>query len=200
LDFRDERGRRRRGSNEVTSAGGSRTGILSSEAPQDAVQHPQETYLSSQGSLAPSSQTIATATANISSPSHLIPGGQSVYSSSFSDVLQDRFFLPQSATRLASSGTPNLCSGWTGSAIPLGERNTLLAEILLALSSVLVGSELQDAAITSDSRARYHRAISGVRRAVEAHMSTAIDEVASEPMLMTCMACAKYEVDTSTLQ
>lgn len=138
---------------------------------------------------------------NISSPAHLIPGGQSVYRSSFSNVLQDRFFLPHSATHLASaSGTPNLCSGWTGCAIPLGERNTLLAEILLALSSTLVGSELQDAAITSDSRARYHRAISGVRRAVEAHMSTAIDEVASEPMLMTCMACAKYEVGTSDLQ
>lgn len=137
---------------------------------------------------------MATAPVNISSPSRLIPGGQSVYRSSFSGVLQDRFFFPQSAPQLAYSGTPKLCSGWTGSAISLGERNTLLAEILLALSSTLVGSELQDAAITSDSRARYHRAISGVRQAVEAHMSTAIDEVASEPMLMTCMACAKYEV------
>ncbi len=123
-----------------------------------------------------------------------------MYRISFSDVLQDRFFLPHSATRSASLGTPNLCSGWTGSAIPLGERNTLLAEILLALSSALVGSKLQDAVITSDSRARYQRAISGVRRAVEAQMSTAIDEVASEPMLMTCMACAKYEVGISILQ
>ncbi len=196
LDFRDERGRRLRGSDEATSASGSRRGIPSSEAPQGVAQHPQETYLSVQASLAPSSQTVAIAPGNISSPSCLIPGGQSVYRSSFSDVLQDRFFLPHSAT---SSETRDLCSGWTGSAILLGERNALLAEILSALSSVLVGSELQDAVITSDSRARYHRAISGVRRAVEDHMSTANDEVASEPMLMTCMACAKYEVGTSTL-
>ena len=62
------------------------------------------------------------------------------------------------------------------------------------MSSVLIGSDLQDAAITTDSRTRYHKAIGGVRQALEVRIATGSNETADETLLMTCMACGKYEV------
>ena len=76
----------------------------------------------------------------------------------------------------------------------LGKDKTLLSEVLLALSSVLVGADLQDPAITEDSRRRYQKAINGIHRAIETGKSTASNAVIGESMLMTCLACAKYEV------
>ena len=76
----------------------------------------------------------------------------------------------------------------------LGKDKTLLSEVLLALSSVLVGADLQDPAITEDSRRRYQIAIGGIRRAIQTGKSTASNTVIDESMLMTCLACAKYEV------
>lgn len=76
----------------------------------------------------------------------------------------------------------------------LGKDKTLLSEILLALSSVLVATDLQDPAIREDSRKRYQIAINGIRRAIQTGKSTAGGTVIDESMLMICLACAKYEV------
>lgn len=83
-------------------------------------------------------------------------------------------------------------------ALALGKDKTFLSEILLALSSVVVAADLQDPSITGDSRRRYQRAMSGISRAIEAHNSAANSSTIGESMLMTCLACAKYEVSIST--
>ena len=141
-------------------------------------------------------QAMASSSLVVSDPSRLTRGGEPVYKSAFVNVLYERFLFPDRAFESASHHTPNICSGWMASACTLGEGNTLLSEVLLALSTVLVGADLQDPTITGHSRTRYHKAINGVRRAVEEKIVTSSHGIASESMLMTCMACAKYEAST----
>lgn len=130
----------------------------------------------------------------IPAPSILAAREEPIYKDAFLNVLNDRFFFSDKAFDLDSHDTPNICSGWMAYARTLGKDKTLLSEVLLALSSVLVGADLQDPAITEDSRRRYQIAIGGIRRAIQTGKSTASNTVIDESMLMTCLACAKYEV------
>ena len=130
----------------------------------------------------------------IPAPSSLTARGEPIYKDAFLNVLNDRFFFSDKTFELDSYDTPNICSGWMAYARTLGKDKTLLSEVLLALSSVLVGADLQDPAITEDSRRRYQKAINGIHRAIETGQSTASSAVIGESMLMTCLACAKYEV------
>lgn len=135
---------------------------------------------------------------NVPDPSRFAVHSETLYKDAFINILSDRFFLPGKTFELDSHNTPNICSGWMTYALALGKGRTLLSEVLLALSSVVVAADLQDPSISGDGRRRYQRAISGISRAIEAHNSAANSSVISESMLMTCMACAKYEVSIAT--
>ena len=133
----------------------------------------------------------------IPAPSRLAARGEPIYKDAFLNVLNDRFFFSDKTFGPNSHDAPNICSGWMTYARAMGKDKSLLSEVLLALSSVLVGADLQDPAITEDSRRRYQKAINGIRRAIETSDSTTNNAVVGESMLMTCLACAKYEVRKS---
>ena len=134
------------------------------------------------------------ASGNIPDPSRLAVHSEALYKDAFFSILTDRYFLFGKTFELDAHNTPNICSAWMTYALASGKDRTILSEILLALSSVVVAADLQDSSICEDSHRRYQRAISGISRAIEAYNSAANSSVISESMLMTCLACAKYEV------
>ena len=134
------------------------------------------------------------ASSSIPDPSRLAVHSEALYRDAFFSILTDRYFLFGKTFELDAHSTPNICSGWMTYALASGKDRAILSEILLALSSVVVAADLQDPSISEDSRRRYQRAIGGISRAIEAHNSAANNCVISESILMTCLACAKYEV------
>ena len=129
----------------------------------------------------------------VPAPSKFAVRQELTYKDAFLNVLNDRFYFSDQIIEPDSDDRPNICSGWMAYARTLA-KDTLLSEVLLALSSALVGADLQDPAITEDSRRRYQKAINGIRRAIESGEPTANHAVIDESLLMTCLACAKYEV------
>ena len=131
----------------------------------------------------------------ITNPSHFSPGGQPIFVPAFIDVLQARYYFKLSTSQLNESQKPNICTGWVAAASRICDQNEILAESLLALSSLVVGSDLQDARIVKDSLARYDRTIQRLRTVLLPEPSSCILAWSSDAVLFSCMACAIFEVD-----
>ena len=135
---------------------------------------------------------------SIPDASRLIPGGEPIYRTAFMNVLYDRFL--QTEDKETGSYDSNLFVGWVASLYNLRGDVTLPTDAILALSTALVGADICDPAIIRESRSMYQRTISGIRHVVDRQPLANDGVIAGEGMMLTCMACAKYEVRcTNTL-
>ncbi|KAL8765895.1 MAG: hypothetical protein Q9194_006429 [Teloschistes cf. exilis] len=131
----------------------------------------------------------------------LIPGGRPIFEEPFLNILLQRLVLQRPATSV-NTGTaavqknvkPDICSGWIVAATRLAERSPILENGLLALSTHVVASELQDAVIVQDGLKRYERTIGALRTTIGSGYITQATKSHFESIMLTSMACAKYEV------
>ena len=65
----------------------------------------------------------------------------------------------------SQSASPDNAYGWVTPVCPLAKANVLLSWILLALSTVVVGADVQDSATNGDSRTRRQKAF--LQQAIE---------------------------------
>lgn len=122
----------------------------------------------------------------------LVPGGRPLFEESFLNILQARLLAGENVT--SQNGNPNICSGWVTAAISNVADSNLLGIGLLALSSHLVASELQDSAIIQASLERYENTIVSLRTIIKSGNIVQSTGSNIESIMLTSMACAKYEV------
>ncbi|KAL8636431.1 MAG: hypothetical protein Q9228_006172, partial [Teloschistes exilis] len=113
----------------------------------------------------------------------LIPGGRPIFEEPFLNILLQRLVLQRPATSVN-----------TVAATRLAERSPILENGLLALSTHVVASELQDAVIVQDGLKRYERTIGALRTTIGSGYITQATKSHFESIMLTSMACAKYEV------
>ncbi|KAI4105073.1 MAG: hypothetical protein L6R37_002961 [Teloschistes peruensis] len=113
----------------------------------------------------------------------LIPGGRPIFEEPFLNILLQRLVLQRPATSVN-----------TVAATRLAKRSPILENGLLALSTHVVASELQDAVIVQDGLKRYERTIGALRTTIGSGYITQATKSHFESIMLTSMACAKYEL------
>ncbi|KAL8687952.1 MAG: hypothetical protein Q9218_006014 [Villophora microphyllina] len=135
----------------------------------------------------------------IDSTISLVPGGRPIFEEPFLNLLQRRLALQKSANSVIAGTTsdqivkPDICSGWIAAAARVADRSQILENGLLALSTHVVASELQDPVIVQDSLKRYEKTIGALRTTIRSGYVTQAPKADIECIMLTSMACAKYE-------
>ncbi|KAL9577664.1 MAG: hypothetical protein Q9212_006221 [Teloschistes hypoglaucus] len=139
-------------------------------------------------------------TSRIDNTISLIPGGRPIFEEPFLNILLQRLVLQKPATLVNTSTAaepknvkPDICSGWIVAATRFAERSPILENGLLALSTHVVASELQDAVIVQDGLKRYEGTIGALRTTIGSGYITQATKSDLENIMLTSMACAKYE-------
>lgn len=117
----------------------------------------------------------------------------SQYEAAFVGVLQDRY-IPTPAKNTIKE--ENICTSWVTTACDLSalaslKGSTWLPDSLLAVSLELVAEERGDRDISASGIHYYAKAISGLRVALEGNSDK---QLCTDIGLVTCLACAMYEV------
>jgi hypothetical protein len=115
------------------------------------------------------------------------------YKIGFVSVFQDRY-VPDLLK--PSNGKSNgICAGWIATACDLSsmQRSDMLSDSLLAISLALVGGERQDQDIATAGLRHYSRALSRLRTELR-DGPLALGQFQMDVTLVTCLACATYEV------
>lgn len=115
------------------------------------------------------------------------------YKTGFVSVFQDRY-VPDLLK--PSNGRSNgICAGWIATACELSslQGSGMLSDSLLAMSLALVGGERQDQDISTAGLRHYSRALSRLRTELQ-DGPLALGQFQRDVTLVTCLACATYEV------
>lgn len=115
------------------------------------------------------------------------------YKTGFVSVFQDRY-VPNILK--PSNGQSNgICAGWIGTACELSslQGSDMLSDSLLAMSLAIVGGERQDQDIATAGLRYYSRALSRLRTRLR-NGSSSLGQFQMDVTLVTCLACATYEV------
>jgi hypothetical protein len=115
------------------------------------------------------------------------------YKIGFVSVFQDRY-VPDLLK--PSNGQSNgVCAGWIATACELSslQGSDMLSDSLLAMSLALVGGERQDQDIATAGLRHYSKALNRLRTELQGG-PLAIGQFQMDITLVTCLACATYEV------
>ena len=109
-------------------------------------------------------------------------------------VLQDRW-IPTVKQAGSSQGT-HICSTWLLSACTLSvmQEALPLSNSLLAMSLILLSSGQTDEKLVRESVHHYSQAVQGLKRLVDNELRRDVKEQTRDISLLTCLACASFEV------
>jgi hypothetical protein len=115
------------------------------------------------------------------------------YKVGFVSVFQDRY-VPDLLKPLNGQGE-GICSGWIATACELSSLNGsgMLSDSLLAMSLALVGGDRNDQDMATAGLRHYSRALNKLRVELQPG-PLALDQFQMDVSLVTCLACATYEV------
>jgi hypothetical protein len=130
------------------------------------------------------------------------PGNLAVpqYKAGFVAVLNDRY-LPEEP-KVGTRGEA-VCAGWIATACNLssfeaGKDSDMLSNSLLAMALTFAGAERKDPNICAAGLRHYSNALSGLRLGL-ANGPRALSAYQVDTSLITCLACAMYEVGSFCL-
>lgn len=128
------------------------------------------------------------------------PGNLAIsqFKAGFVAVLYDRY-LPKEP-KVGSRGEA-VCAGWIASACDLssfeaGEASDMLSDSLLAMALTFAGKDRKNPDICTASLRHYSKALMGLRRGL-AIGPRALSENQVDMSLITCLACAMYEMTSN---
>jgi len=109
-------------------------------------------------------------------------------------VLQD-CWIPTVKQAGASQGT-HICSTWLLSACTLSAMKEALplSNSLLAMSLILLSGGQTDDTLVMESVRHYSQAVQGLKRLVDNELRRDVKEQTRDISLLTCLACASFEV------
>lgn len=115
------------------------------------------------------------------------------YKTGFVSVFQDHY-VPD-LLKPSNGQSKGICAGWIATACDLSSQqgSGMLSDSLLAMSLALVGGERQDQDIAIAGLRHYSRALSRLRTELR-DRPLALGQFQMDVALVTCLACATYEV------